>query len=261
VFASPATSPPSPTTEPPSPTTTLPKPPYLLASDEQYLALLETFDGWGLDFDSLFTAYAQQGLEEGWYTMWLGEDEDEALSVDFYRVEDNWIPEDPAKTPPNLLVSDAEYQELRQTFDSWGLDFYDLFLTYAQQGLDEGWGTMWLGDDEDESQRVYFTRVGDSWEPDYATQAEAGGASFQQISIIMPKRDLSSVRVTLTNTLHEGDVIQGFIEISGEFKTQDWSFDWSTEVIDPEGVTTEFIRCPDPTDSGVVAKITRTAVK
>jgi uncharacterized repeat protein (TIGR04076 family) len=32
------------------------------------------------------------------------------------------------------------------------------------------------------------------------------------------------------------------------------------KVIDPEGVTTEFIRCPDPTESGVVAKITRTRV-
>jgi len=32
------------------------------------------------------------------------------------------------------------------------------------------------------------------------------------------------------------------------------------KVIDPEGVTTEFIRCPDPTDAGVVAKITRTKV-
>ena len=30
------------------------------------------------------------------------------------------------------------------------------------------------------------------------------------------------------------------------------------KVIDPDGVTTEFIRCPDPSESGVVAKITRT---
>jgi len=30
--------------------------------------------------------------------------------------------------------------------------------------------------------------------------------------------------------------------------------------IDPEGMTTEFIRCPGPTESGVVAKITRTKV-
>jgi len=31
------------------------------------------------------------------------------------------------------------------------------------------------------------------------------------------------------------------------------------KVVDPDGVTTEFVRCPDPT-SGLVAKITRTRV-
>lgn len=30
------------------------------------------------------------------------------------------------------------------------------------------------------------------------------------------------------------------------------------KVIDPDGVTTEFVRCPDPTASGIVVKITRT---
>ncbi len=30
------------------------------------------------------------------------------------------------------------------------------------------------------------------------------------------------------------------------------------KVIDLEGVTTEFIRCPDPSDAGIVVKITRT---
>lgn len=29
------------------------------------------------------------------------------------------------------------------------------------------------------------------------------------------------------------------------------------KMIDHNGITTEFIRCPDPTDAGVVAKITR----
>jgi uncharacterized repeat protein (TIGR04076 family) len=29
------------------------------------------------------------------------------------------------------------------------------------------------------------------------------------------------------------------------------------KIVDAQGVTTEFIRCPDPTDAGVVAKITR----
>ncbi len=30
------------------------------------------------------------------------------------------------------------------------------------------------------------------------------------------------------------------------------------KVIDPDGVTTEFVRCPDPTAAGIVIKITRT---
>ncbi len=30
------------------------------------------------------------------------------------------------------------------------------------------------------------------------------------------------------------------------------------KVIDPDGVTTEFIRCPDPSEAGIVVKITRT---
>jgi uncharacterized repeat protein (TIGR04076 family) len=29
------------------------------------------------------------------------------------------------------------------------------------------------------------------------------------------------------------------------------------QVIDPDGVTTEYVRCPDPTESGIVVKITR----
>lgn len=32
------------------------------------------------------------------------------------------------------------------------------------------------------------------------------------------------------------------------------------KVIDPDGVTTEFVRCIDPTASGVVIKVTRTAL-
>lgn len=30
------------------------------------------------------------------------------------------------------------------------------------------------------------------------------------------------------------------------------------KVIDPDGITTEYIRCPDPSSSGIVVKITRT---
>ncbi len=32
------------------------------------------------------------------------------------------------------------------------------------------------------------------------------------------------------------------------------------KVIDPDGVTTEFIRCVDPTASGIVVKVTRTKI-
>jgi len=32
------------------------------------------------------------------------------------------------------------------------------------------------------------------------------------------------------------------------------------KVIDPDGVTTEFVRCPDPTASGIVIKVIRTAL-
>jgi uncharacterized repeat protein (TIGR04076 family) len=44
--------------------------------------------------------------------------------------------------------------------------------------------------------------------------------------------------------------------------TMPWLYEGTPykKVIDAEGVTTEFIRCPDPTDAGVVVKITRTKV-
>jgi len=44
--------------------------------------------------------------------------------------------------------------------------------------------------------------------------------------------------------------------------TMPWLYEGTPykKVIDPDGVTTEFIRCPDPTDAGVVVKITRTRV-
>ena len=41
-----------------------------------------------------------------------------------------------------------------------------------------------------------------------------------------------------------------------------WTYEGTPyqKVIDQDGVTTEFIRCPDPTSAGVVLKITRTAL-
>jgi uncharacterized repeat protein (TIGR04076 family) len=57
--------------------------------------------------------------------------------------------------------------------------------------------------------------------------------------------------------------------MSGVLRALEWGaiLPWEYEgtpyqkVIDPNGVTTEFIRCPDPTAAGIVVKITRTAIQ
>ena len=56
------------------------------------------------------------------------------------------------------------------------------------------------------------------------------------------------------------DSMNGAIRVLEYGGTLPWRYEGTPyeKVIDPEGVTTEFIRCPDPTASGVVAKITRT---
>jgi uncharacterized repeat protein (TIGR04076 family) len=57
--------------------------------------------------------------------------------------------------------------------------------------------------------------------------------------------------------------------MSGILRAMEWGvvFPWDYDgtpykkVSDPNGVSTEFVRCPDPTANGVVVKITRRAVK
>ena len=214
-----------------------PKPANLLASDAEYQEMWVTFDSWGRDFYDLFTSNSQEGITEGWTIMWLGSSEED-LWIYFKRVGDSWEPFYPPPKPENLLASDAEYQDLWETFARWGLDFYSLFTSYSQQGVTEGWTSMWLGSDQDETHRAYFTRVGDNWQPSDEPPVEP----FQEISIIMPPPTYSYSTATFTNTLEKGDIIEGFIEISGEFKTQDWSFDWTGEVIDPDGDTIDIFR-------------------
>lgn len=56
--------------------------------------------------------------------------------------------------------------------------------------------------------------------------------------------------------------------MSGMLSALEWGavFPWDYEgtafhkVSDPEGVTTEFVHCPDPTPDGIVVKITRRAI-
>lgn len=56
------------------------------------------------------------------------------------------------------------------------------------------------------------------------------------------------------------DSLSGIVEKLSAGETLGWEYKDTPydKVIDPEGITTEFIRCIDPTDSGIVVKVIRT---
>ena len=56
------------------------------------------------------------------------------------------------------------------------------------------------------------------------------------------------------------DSLRGVIEALNAGKTLGWRYTGTPyeKVIDPQGVTTEYVRCVDPTASGIVVKIIRT---
>jgi uncharacterized repeat protein (TIGR04076 family) len=56
------------------------------------------------------------------------------------------------------------------------------------------------------------------------------------------------------------DSMESMIRVLQYGGTLPWGYGGTPfeKVIDPDGVTTEFVRCPDPTAAGIVAKITRT---
>lgn len=58
------------------------------------------------------------------------------------------------------------------------------------------------------------------------------------------------------------DSLTGFIRALQSGGTLPWRYLGTPykKVIDPYGVTTEYVRCPDPTASGIVVKIIRTAL-
>jgi hypothetical protein len=59
-------------------------------------------------------------------------------------------------------------------------------------------------------------------------------ATVQEISLIMPT-GISGSAVVYTNDVERGEIIEGFVELTGEYRGQDWSFDWTFEIINPEG--------------------------
>lgn len=56
------------------------------------------------------------------------------------------------------------------------------------------------------------------------------------------------------------DSLGGIIEALSTGETLEWEYKDTPyeKVIDPEGITTEFVRCIDPTASGIVVKVIRT---
>lgn len=58
------------------------------------------------------------------------------------------------------------------------------------------------------------------------------------------------------------DSLTGMIRVLEHGGTLYWKYKGTPyeKLIDAEGVTTEYIRCPDPTASGIVIKVTRTAL-
>jgi len=67
--------------------------------------------------------------------------------------------------------------------------------------------------------------------------------------------DMGQICPWLQSSMHD------FLILLAQGVRLPWKYEGTPyeKVIDPEGVTTEFVRCPDPT-SNLVAKITRTSV-
>ena len=68
--------------------------------------------------------------------------------------------------------------------------------------------------------------------------------------------DMGKICPWLRSSMHD------FIRLLQNGVTLNWKYENTPyeKVIDPDGVTTEYVRCPDPT-SALVAKITRTLVQ
>ena len=59
------------------------------------------------------------------------------------------------------------------------------------------------------------------------------------------------------------DSLTGMVRALENGGTLPWKYRGTAyeKAIVPDGVTTEFVRCPDPTESGIVVKITRTVLQ
>lgn len=58
---------------------------------------------------------------------------------------------------------------------------------------------------------------------------------MQEITYTMPTGTISGSVVSFSNILNRGDIVEGFVELTGQYYTTDWSFRWTFEILAPEG--------------------------
>ena len=64
---------------------------------------------------------------------------------------------------------------------------------------------------------------------------------IQEIRLTMPAK-ISASASTFSNVINSGDIVEGFVEITGEYKSYDRDFAWTFEIINPEGRRMEYKR-------------------
>ena len=109
---------------------------------------------------------------------------------------------------------------------------------------------------------ISYEELRNSWgyreAPQYAIEIEVvdGEASecHQVGDTFQYPRDRGKMCPWLLNSL------EGMIRVLEFGGTLPWNYPGTPyeKTIDPDGVTTEFVRCPDPTSAGIVVGITRT---
>jgi hypothetical protein len=75
------------------------------------------------------------------------------------------------------------------------------------------------------------------------------------------RRDFPDPWIPVSSNSKRLSRLHDFLIVLAHGATLPWKYEGTPyqKVIDPDGVTTEYVRCPDPT-SALVAKITRTAI-
>lgn len=57
----------------------------------------------------------------------------------------------------------------------------------------------------------------------------------QRIEYTMSAGEISGSVISFSKVLDRGVVVEGFVELTGEYKTRDRTFRWNFEIINPEG--------------------------